>query len=204
LPSVDSVWTEVSAGAGSSIAYYPGVPGVGNNRVGIGTSVVDSDTILKVEGKTLINGLLNVTEVVESATLVTTAWPIQNPGDLNFERENIYLGDDNVYYYTTNAQSDWIVNFTGTQAGGTLGSILDVGKSITVAILATIPSNGFYNKEIQIDGTTFPVRYYGGTQFVAGNPNSVDVYTYIIIRTSNTGSVINQYSVFASLSTYGN
>jgi len=204
LPSADSVWTEVSAGAGSSIAYYPDVPGVGNNRVGIGTSVVDSDTILKVEGKTLINGLLNVTEVVESATLVTTAWPIQNPGDLNFERENIYLGDDNVYYYTTNAQSDWIVNFTGTQAGGTLGSILDVGKSITVAILATIPSNGFYNKEIQIDGTTFPVRYYGGTQFVAGNPNSVDVYTYIIIRTSNTGSVINQYSVFASLSTYGN
>jgi hypothetical protein len=192
LTNLDSIWIEVNPFIGNSginTAYYL-------NNVGIGTSIVASDVKLKIQGKTYIDGLLNVTEIIEKATIVTIAWPPLDGGG-NAVDIPIYLGDNNVYYYTNTPSKNWTLNFTGHSDGTTLNDILEVGDSITVAFLATNGSVGYYNSAVRIDGTLIAPRWYGGFAPTFGNSNSIDSYTYVIIKTANS-----TFTVLASQSTY--
>ena len=186
LSNLDSIWSEV--------APLPGVSGVSTayylNNVGIGTSVVRSDYKLNVRGKTYIQGLLNVTEIIEKATIVTSTWP--GGSDIN-----LYLGDNNVYYYTQNASSNWTINFGGYSDGTTLNQLLEIGDSITVAFMATNGSTAYYNSAVKIDGAVVPAKWYGGFSPTFGNTNSIDTYTYVIIKTGNSA-----FTVLASQSQY--
>ena len=76
LTNLDSIWKEVAPDNGNitgvSTAYYL-------NSVGIGTSIMPkADTEFAVLGNASINGLLNVTEVIEKATInnVYYPWPV--------------------------------------------------------------------------------------------------------------------------------
>jgi len=191
LSSLDSVWSEVDpfGGAGINTAYYL-------NNVGIGTSRFASDIKVKIQGKTYIDGLLNVTEIIEKATIVTDDWPLLDGGG-NAIDIDIYLGDNNVYYYTSNVSQNWTLNFTGYSDGTTLNELLDVGDSITVAFLATNGASSYYNNEVKIDGTSITPRWYGGLAPTNGNTNSIDSYTYVIIKTANQA-----FTVLASQSQY--
>ncbi len=186
LSNLDSIWSEVSplpGLSGVSTAYYL-------NNVGIGTSVVRNDYKLNVRGKTYIQGLLNVTEIIEKATIVTSTWP--SSGDIN-----LYLGDNNVYYYTSNTSRNWTVNFTGYSDGTTLNNLLEIGDSITVAFMATNGTTAYYNNAVKIDSAIVTARWYGGFAPTSGNTNSIDTYTYVIIKTAN-----NTFTVLASQSQY--
>lgn len=182
LSNLDSVWSELSV-SGINTAYYL-------SNVGIGTSVVRSDYKLRVDGKTYINGVLNVTEIIEKATIITTSWP--GGSDIN-----LYLGDNNVYYYTANASSNWTINFTGNSVGATLNQLLEIGDSITVAFMATLGSTAYFNSTIKIDGISIAPKWYGGFAPTSGNTNSIDTYTYVIIKTGNAA-----FTVLASQSQY--
>jgi hypothetical protein len=188
LYNLDSIWTEVGP-AGLGTAYY-------NGSVGIGTSSFSSDIKLKVQGKTYIDGILNVTEIIEKATIVTDDWPLLDGGGSPIDID-IYLGDNNVYYYTAAVSADWTLNFTGYSSGTTLNDLLEIGDSITVAFLATNGATGYYNDTVKIDGNQIIPRWYGGFAPTFGSPNSIDSYTYVIIKTAN-----NTFSVLASQSTY--
>ncbi len=186
LSNLDSAWSQIGVGTVYTLT-----------NVGIGTSVVEPNYKFKVKGTTYIDGILNVTEIIEKATIVTSAWPsldgFGNPVDLN-----IYLGDNNVYYYTSNVDRNWTVNFTGYSDGTTLNQLLNVGDSITVAFLAQMGTPAYYNTTVKIDGTTITPKWYGGFAPTSGNIGSIDTYTYIIIKTGN-----NVFTVLASQSQYG-
>lgn len=89
------------------------------------------------------------------------------------------------------------MNFTGYSSGATLNDLLEVGDSITVAFLATNGAIGFYNDEVKIDGTVIVPRWYGGFSPTFGSSNSIDSYTYVIIKTADS-----TFTVLASQSTY--
>ena len=74
---------------------------------------------------------------------------------------------------------------------------LDVGESITVAFLGTNGSTGYYNDVITIDGTPITAQWFGGAKPLVGFPNSIDSYTYIIIKTGD-----NAFTVLASQSSF--
>jgi hypothetical protein len=192
LTNLDSIWSEVDPFQGNSginTAYYLG-------NVGIGTSIVSSDIRVKIQGKTYIDGLLNVTEIIEKATIVSADWPLIS-GVGNAIDINIYLGDNNVYYYTSAVSRNWTLNFTGYSNGTTLNNLLEIGDSITVAFLATNGAIGYYNNIIKIDGTIIAPRWYGGFAPTFGNSNSIDSYTYVIIKTADS-----TFTVLASQSNY--
>ena len=190
LTNLDSAWSQI--GVGTIYSF---------NNVGIGTSIVESNYKLKVKGTTYIDGILNVTEIIEKATIVTSAWPSLD-GFGNAIDLNLYLGDNNVYYYSSNVDRNWTVNFSGYSSSGigatTLNGLLNVGDSMTVAFLAQIGSIGYYNNVVKIDGTTVTPKWYGGLAPTSGNVGSIDTYTYIIIKTAN-----NTFTVLASQSQYG-
>jgi hypothetical protein len=74
-----------------------------------------------------------------------------------------------------------------------------VGESITVVHLVTNGSTAYYNNVVQIDGTTTGVttKYFGGTAIVSGSINSIDAYTYTIVKTASA-----TFTVFAFKSVY--
>jgi len=84
---------------------------------------------------------------------------------------------------------------SGTATTGTLNSILAVGQSVTCTLLVPNGSTAYYLTAFQIDGTTASInlRWQTGSAPTAGNANSIDVYTFAIVKTANL-----TYTVLAS------
>ena len=110
----------------------------------------------------------------------------------------IYPSTQSVLYYTSNASGNWTVNLTWA-AGTTMNSALATGEAVTVAFMATQGSTAYYNTSVQVDGTTTGVttKWQGGLTPSAGNVNSIDTYTYTIIKTGSA-----TFTVLASLTKF--
>lgn len=172
-----------------SDVWKTSVTGIHTQRnVGIQTTAAKSDFALYVGGNTEINGVVKVVELIERASISTTVLGASNPTDLD-------LGDGNVYYYTNNATDNWILNFRASNTVA-LNDFLSVGDSLTVAVITTQGSTAYYNSSVLIDGVAVIPKYYGGI-VPTGNANSLDVYTYVIIKTGNLA-----YTVLVSQSQY--
>lgn len=111
----------------------------------------------------------------------------------------IYPSTQSVLYYTTNASANFTVNLAWS-SGTTMNTALSTGQAVTVAFMVTNGSTAYYNSSVQVDGTTSGVttRWQGGLAPTAGNINSVDVYTYTVIKTgSATFTVLASVAQFA-------
>ncbi len=114
---------------------------------------------------------------------------------------NVDLSTAAVHYYTANAAANWTFNFRGNSST-TLNSILSVGQSATVAFLVTNGSTAYYPTAFQVDGVALSsgtaVKWQGGFVPTAGNINSIDSYTFTIIKTgSATYTVLGAQVKFA-------
>ena len=105
--------------------------------------------------------------------------------------------DGAVVLYTANASANWTLNVRGN-GSTTLNSSLATNDSITIAVLATQGSTAYYQSAMQIDGTSVTPKWAGGTAPTAGNANSIDVYTFTIIKTASaTFTVLASQTKFA-------
>jgi hypothetical protein len=98
-----------------------------------------------------------------------------------------------VLYYTANASANWTLNFVGNSTT-TLNTTLGVGQSATVAFLNTNGATAYFSNTANVDGVIQTIKWQGGSAPSGGNANSVDFYTYSIVKTAATPT----YSVFAS------
>jgi hypothetical protein len=108
---------------------------------------------------------------------------------------NVDLSTAAVHYYTGNSAANWTFNFRGN-GSTTLNSILSVGQSATVAFLVT-NTTAYYPTAFTIDGISVTPKWQGGFAPTSGNANSVDSYTFTIIKTG-----ISTYTVIASQSKF--
>jgi hypothetical protein len=144
----------------------------------------------KGTGFVTFNGGGKIQHLAEKVTVAATA----ATGTIAYD-----LLTQSVLYFTTNASANWTLNVRG-DASTTLDSILEIGEAVTVSHLVTM-TTAYYNSTFQIDGTTsgITIEWQGGTAPTSGNANSVDVYTYTIIKTADAiGSTVTQYTVLAS------
>ena len=105
---------------------------------------------------------------------------------------NVDLSTAAVHYYTGAAAANWTFNFRGNSST-TLNSLLSIGQSATVAFLNTNTGTAYYPTAFQVDGTSITPKWQGGTAPSSGNINSVDAYTFTIIKTASA-----TYTVLAS------
>ncbi len=124
----------------------------------------------------------------EKATVSATA----STGTINYD----FLTNRNVLYYTSNATGNWTLNIRGNSTN-TLNSLLSTGQSLTVVFMNTNGTTAYYPTAFQIDGTAVTPKWANGTAPSAGNANSIDVYTYNIIKTASA-----TYTVLASQSRF--
>ena len=187
--SWDNPVTSVSAGTGMSFTTI-----TGTGSVAIDTTVVprfaNAGTFTATQtfsGSSSVASLA-LNNALETCTVTGTA----ASGGLNID-----IATQSVIYYNTATTSPWTINFRAS-SGTALSSFLASGQSATVAVLvATGAVTSAYNTAITVDGATPTVKWQGGTAPTAGNSNSIDVYSYTIIRTG-----VSSYTVLASLTKF--
>jgi len=184
---------------GSGILRYEGGPGnvfyIDNaNATGSisfrtdGGSGVTERARIESNGNFVIAGTASIAPVLEKATISATA----ATGTIAYDAVT-----QAVLFYTTNASANWTVNFRGNSTT-TLNSMLAVGQSLTLAFLVTNGSVAYLPSGHQIDGTSITPKWAGGSAPTTGNTNSIDVYTYTIVKTAATPT----YQLLASVTRY--
>jgi len=135
-----------------------------------------------------------VSPVLQSPEEVITVSATAATGTINVD-----LASSAIHYYTANASADWTFNFRGN-GSTTLNSMLNVGGTISVAFMVTNGSTAYKpaSTSVTIDGVTVTPKWNGGTAPASGNTNSIDVYTFTIIKTASaTYTVLGTQSKFA-------
>lgn len=89
-----------------------------------------------------------------------------------------------ILYYTSDATGNWTLNFRG-DSSNSLDSIMAVGESVTASFLATQGSTAYYPSAFAIDGSSVTPKWSGGSAPTGGNSNSVDGYSFTIIKTGS-------------------
>lgn len=147
------------------------------------TGAVSMANTLSVTGNAAFTGLTSIQEIVEQVNLTGGAGATFNFDVLSY----------GVLYGTANATSNWVMNVRGS-SGVSLSSLLAVSKSITITLLATQGATAYYPTGLTIDGVAVTPRWQNGSAPIAGSINSVDAYTYTIIKLNSSPA----YAVLAS------
>ena len=129
-----------------------------------------------------------VTGLFETANVVASATPSST---------NIDVKTASVWYYTSDASANFSVNVRG-DGSTTLNSLLSTGQAVTVVLLNTNGSSAYYPTAFSVDGSSVTPKWLTGTAPSSGNANSVDSYTYTIVKTAATPT----YTVLASQSKF--
>lgn len=172
--------------------------------------LIASSTGVNVAGTANILGVANVVALNSSgkatlagnssvfAALITSATEVANiqataaTGTINFD-----LTSQGILNYTTNASANWTMNFRAS-SGTTLNSALGVGETVTCVFLAKQGTTAYFANVHQIDGSNVTPLWQGGTAPTSGDANSVDAYTYTIMKTSGAPA----YTVLASITKF--
>jgi hypothetical protein len=133
------------------------------------------------------NGITGMPTIMENATVSATA----ATGTVNYN-----VLDQTVLYYTTNASANWVLNVRGN-GSTTLNSVMGNNQSLSVVFMVTQGTTAYYPTSLTVDGVAIPVDWQGGVAPTFGNPGSVDVYNYAIIKTASA-----TYIAFASQSRF--
>lgn len=105
----------------------------------------------------------------------------------------VYTVADNTYtVHTSNATIAFQMNFTGM-------ANVDINNSVTFAVAVQNGATAYYPTSIQIDGVVQSTQYlkWQGAVPSSGNPNSIDVYTFAILKLAS-----GIYRTFASQSKF--
>jgi hypothetical protein len=149
----------------------------GTTALAAGDIIAGALTLIEYDGTRfqLINVTNNIFKyIVEPTTISATA----ATGTINYD-----VATQSIVYYTTNASANWTMNFRAS-SGATLNSLMAIGQTITVTFMATLGATAYYNSAVTIDGNAITPKWQSGITPNAGNVNSVDTYTYAIIKTA--------------------
>jgi len=110
---------------------------------------------------------------------------------------NINAAEKALHYYTSNATGNWTFNIRGSSTQ-TLNDAMEVGHSMTFAMLCTQGSTAYYMSSLDIDSTAQTVKWQGDTAISAGTADGIDVYNFTVIKTGNTA-----FTVLGSMTSFG-
>jgi hypothetical protein len=148
-----------------------------SQKVGIGTTSPTS--LLQTVGSSSLSAF-KTPNMVEVDTISATA----ATGTINYD-----VTTQSVLYYTSNASGNWTLNFRGS-SGTSLNTLMQTGESLSATFLTTQGSTAYYNSAVTIDGASVTPKWQGGSAPTSGNTNSIDSYTYVILKTGSATYVV--------------
>jgi hypothetical protein len=186
-PSTGAFTTFAASGAvsGAGVTARFATPGpIGSSSASTGAFTTLSATST-VSGSGFSNFALlnNYSPFVNSTELITISATAAT-GTINYDTNT-----QSVVYYTSAAVGDWTINFRAS-SGATLNSVLSTGEAITLVHLVTLTGAEYRNTTVQVDGSSITPEWQGGAAPTEGNINSIDSYTYTIIKTGDAAFTI--------------
>jgi hypothetical protein len=166
--------TSTSTSTGAITAQNGGGMGITGNLY------VGSELVVPGGGKITSTGLAYLLEKVTVSASAPSA------------TANVDISTQSVLYWTGNATANVTANIRST-ATQPLNSLLAVGQSITAVIFLPNGPSNYLVTNVKIDNTTVSVAYQGNAAPVLGNSNSIDIYSFTILKTADA-----TYKVFAS------
>jgi len=134
-----------------------------------------------------VNGTTEVEDIKEKVTTDAST-----SGTLT-----VNANDQGVIFLTANQTANRTVNIVG-DGTTTLDAYLATGQSVTIAVAATQGTTAHYFNAVQIDGATVTPKWQGGEAPTEGNPDSIDVYSFTVIKTgASTFTVLAAQTQFA-------
>jgi hypothetical protein len=172
-----------------SITKFGTTPLVANDLIANSFAIVEYDgtQFQLVNAIATVFDNISVDYIKETTTVSATA----ATGTINYD-----VATQSIVYYTTNASANWTLNLRGS-ASATLNSLMSIGQTISVTFMVTQGATAYYNSALQVDGASVTPKWQGGATPTAGNINSVDAYTYAIVKTANA-----TFTVFATQSKF--
>ena len=140
-----------------------------------GDTNIDLNLTPKGVGRATFNGQGKIQSVAEKVTNSATS----ATGTINFD-----VLTQAVLNFTSDAGGNYTLNIRG-DGSNSLDSIMDTGESITIAHIVKQGGSAYYNNAVTIDGSSITPEWQGGAAPSAGNANSLDVYSYTIIKTGS-------------------
>lgn len=139
-------------------------------NVGMGVTPVASNGILQLGSYGSIQALLEKATITASAPSSTTNFDVVTQA---------------VQYYTTPAANNFTLNIRGNSSTA-LNTIMQIGQSVTIALLVTNGSTAYYPTSYTIDsGSPITPKWQGGTAPTAGNASSTDIYSITVVKTAS-------------------
>jgi len=168
---------------------------VTNQATGSGPAIdavgSDSNIDLNISPKGIGRVVLGAGKIQQLAEKVTSEATAAT-GTVNYD-----VITQAVWNFTTDATGNWTLNIRG-DGSNSLNSIMDTGESITVAHIVKQGGTAYYNSAVQVDGSSVTPEWQGGAAPAAGNVNSLEVYTYTVIKTgAATFTVLASQTQFA-------
>ena len=145
-----------------------------------GDTNIDMTLTPKGTGRVTMNGGGKIQQLAEKVTIAATG----TTGTVNCD-----VITQAVLYHTSASAGNFTVNVRG-DGSTTLNNIMDTNESVTIAFLTTNTGTPYYNNAFTIDGSSVTPEWQGGAAPTAGNANSVDVYTYTIIKTGSAAFTV--------------
>ena len=122
----------------------------------------------------------------ENANIIASSPPVTT--DIN-------VISGGIQYWTGNATSNVVANIRG-DATTSMNSLLAVGQSSTIAFMLPQATAYFVNF-VKVDNANVTPVWQGGATVAVGNANSIDLYTFTVIKTAAA-----TFRVFASQTRY--
>lgn len=138
----------------------------------------------------------NGTSATKAVQLLNAAETANLLGAAPSSTQNFYVNSGAVQFANANTANNWTLN-VAFSSGTSLNTAMSVGDSVTIAFLAQNSTTAYYQTAFNIDGTAATVKWLGNAAPTNGNANSIDVYTYSIIKTASA-----TYTVLGSQSRY--
>jgi hypothetical protein len=168
------------------------VSGVSDTEIGY-LDGVTSAIQTQIDGKASLTGA----ETFTNKTLNNYSVTGQTKEDIltsatGFAGYTYNVMDDGIQFITANATANGTINFRGN-GSTTMNSFMSTNHSVTCVLLVTNGATPYRPTAFQIDGTAVTPKWQGGTAPSTGNANSIDAYTFTIIKTASA-----TYTVLAS------
>lgn len=150
---------------------------------------------LSVSGITTCSGTLDLHSSAEVKEIFEKV-VVKNSSLNGTTNINVYEGS--LVNFTVDATGDFSFNFEGGSID--FNSTMTVGQSLTISLLCQMGSTAYViqsSDQVEIEGTSQTVKWIGGSSPTSGYINSINAYTFVIIKNDS-----NDYTVLGSLSRF--
>lgn len=131
----------------------------------------------------------NGTSATKAANFLNIAEAVGITAAAPTSTTNFYVNSGAVQYLTSNTSTNFTLNFAFS-SGTSLNTAMSVGDCISATLMITNGASAYYPTTITVDGSAVSVKWQNGAAPAAGNANSIDAYTFAIIKTASSAYTI--------------